>query len=386
MVQPRDFGYGDEEDLLRIQARRFFKTNCDELKIMDLVGKNPDPFREPECLWNQKIWQEMTELGWTMLAVPEESGGMGMSAVAVATLVEEAGRSALPAPLIASINATYVLSACGTDAAKAVLEEIAGGKTATLAITNRNGSWEATDTDVSVSDSNGIVTLDGTAWFVQDARKVDFFVVSAKADKGIGLYSVPVDAPGITIIPDSIVDLTRDQAHVTFEGVKADSGNEVAEAGQGDAALDAARPAILTMVSADMCGAGEWQLQTTTEYAKQRIQFERPIGFFQAVKHPIVNMMIMIDTARSHVYNAACAIDHEPENAKQYAHMAKASASDMANFCSGRSVQFHGGMGFTWECFVQLYFKRQIHNQILYGDAAYHRAKLADLLMGPITP
>jgi alkylation response protein AidB-like acyl-CoA dehydrogenase len=385
MAQPRDFGYGEEEELLRVQAKRFFKTNCDELKLMDLVGKNPDPHREPECLWNQEVWRDMMELGWTMLAVPEESGGLGMSAVAVATLVEEAGRTALPAPLIASINATYVLSACSTDGAGAVLEEIVGGKTATLAVTDRNGSWEPADTDVSVSHPGGVSTLDGTAWFVQDARKVDFFVVSAKADKGIGLYIVPVDDPGVTIIPDSIVDLTRDQAHVAFSGVKVDKEKVAAEIGHGDAALEAARPAILTMVSADMCGAGEWQLQTTTEYAKQRIQFGRPIGFFQAVKHPIVNMMIMIDTARSHVYNAACAIDHEPEKARQYAHMAKASASDMAAFCSGRSVQFHGGMGFTWECFVQLYFKRQIHNQILYGDGAHHRAKLADLLMGPIT-
>ena len=385
MAQPRDFGYGEEEDLLRVQARRFFKANCDELKLMDLVGKNPDPHRDPECLWDQKVWQEMTELGWTMLTVPEESGGMGMSAVAVATLVEEAGRSALPAPLIASINATYVLAACSTDAAKAILEEIAGGKTATLAITNKNGSWGSTNTDVSVSNDGGGLTLDGTAWYVQDARKVDYFVVSAKADGGIGLYVVPVDTPGVTIIPDSIIDLTRDQAHITFEKVKVDSVSIAAETGKGNDALDAAMPAILTMVSADMCGAGEWQLQTTTEYAKQRIQFGRPIGFFQAVKHPIVNMMIMIDLARSHMYNAACAIDHESEKAKQYAHMAKASASDMAAFCSGRSVQYHGGMGFTWECFVQLYFKRQIHNQVLYGDAAYHRAKLADLLMGPIT-
>ena len=148
--------------------------------------------------------------------------------------------------------------------------------------------------------------------------------------------------------------------------------------------LEAAKPAVLTMVAADMCGAAEWQLQTTADYAKNRVQFDRPIGFFQAVKHPIVNMMIMIDCARSHVYNAACALDHEPEQAAVYAHMAKAAASDMAAFCSGRSVQYHGGMGFTWECFVHLYFKRQIHNQVLYGDGQYHRAKLADVFIGPV--
>ncbi len=384
MVQPRDFGYGDEEEMLRTEARKFFKQNCDELKLMDLVAKNPDPHRESECLWDQKTWQEMAELGWTTLAVPEEYGGIGMSAVAVATLVEEAGRAALPSPLIATINATYVLTACGTEGARAILGEIADGKTASLAITDKKGSWESTDTDVTISGSGSEVSLDGTAWFVQDARKVDFFVVSAKADTGIGLYVIPTDTPGVTIIPDSIIDLTRDQAHVHFEGVKMGAENVAAEPGKGDAALEAATPAILTMVSADMCGAGEWQLQTTTEYAKQRMQFGHAIGFFQAVKHPIVNMMIMIDMARSHAYNAACAIDHEPEEAVQYAHMAKASASDMGAFCSGRSVQYHGGMGFTWECFVHLYFKRQIHNQVLYGDAAYHRAKLADLMMGTV--
>ncbi|MCP4752951.1 MAG: acyl-CoA/acyl-ACP dehydrogenase [Proteobacteria bacterium] len=383
MTQPKDFGYGVEEQLLQAEARKFFKKQCDELKLMELVADNPDPDREPECQWDEKIWKKMAELGWTTMAVPESAGGMGMSTVAVATLVEEAGRAALPSPLVASINATYVLAACGTENATAVLGQIAEDQTASLAITDKSGSWESSDTDVAAT-GDGTVTLDGTAWYVQDARKVDFFVVKAKSQAGIGLYRVPVDASGVTIVPDSIVDLTRDQAHVRFEGVEVAAENVVAEPGQGNKALDAAMPAILTVVSADMCGAAEWQLQTTTEYAKNRVQFDHPIGFFQAVKHPIVNMMIMIDSARSLVYNAACAIDHEPENADRYAHMAKASASDMAAFCSGRAVQYHGGMGFTWECFVHLYFKRQIHNQILYGDAAYHRAKLADMLMGPI--
>lgn len=383
MVQPKDFGYGVEEQILRTEARKFLKDHIDELTLMDLVADNPDPDREPECLWDKKTWRKMAELGWTTLAVPEEAGGIGMSAVAVATLVEETGRAALPSPLIATVNATYVLIACDTESAMTALGEIAEDKTASLAITNEKGSWDSSKTDVTASGSGKTVTLNGTAWFVQDARKVDFFVVKAKSDAGIGLYVVPVDSPGVTIIPDSIVDLTRDQAHVSFEGVEVEAANVAAEPGKGSLALDKAQPAILTMVSADMCGAGEWQLQTTAEFAKQRVQFDHPIGFFQAVKHPIVNMMIMIDEARSHVYNAACALDHEPDEVVAYAHMAKASANDMAEFCSGRSVQYHGGMGFTWECFVHLYFKRQIHNQVLYGDAAYHRTKLADILMGP---
>jgi alkylation response protein AidB-like acyl-CoA dehydrogenase len=131
-----------------------------------------------------------------------------------------------------------------------------------------------------------------------------------------------------------------------------------------------------------MCGAAEWQLQTTAEYARVRKQFDRPLGYFQAVKHPLVNMMLDIDQARSLAYNAACAIDAEPQTAAQYARMAKSSASDMAAFCSGRSVQLHGGIGFTWECDVHLFFKRQQHNQQLFGDGVYQRAKLAELMDG----
>jgi alkylation response protein AidB-like acyl-CoA dehydrogenase len=384
MAQPKDFGFGVEEQLLQSEARKFFKKNLDELKLMELVGSDSDPHRQPECLWDEKTWEQMADLGWTTLAVPEEAGGIGMNAVAVASFIEETGRAALPSPLMVTVNSTYVLRECKTDAALAVLKEIAEDKTVSLAITNQKGSWDSLDTDVEASISGEKAVLKGTAYFVQDARKVDLFLVKAKSEAGIGLYVVSASAAGVTILPDAIVDLTRDQARVTFDGVEVNVDRVVAEAGKGNLALDAAEPAVFTMLAADMCGAAEWQLQTTTEYAKTRVQFDRPIGFFQAVKHPIVNMMISIDSARSHVYNAACAIDYEPEKAREYAHMAKAAACDMAEFCSGRSVQYHGGMGFTWECFVHLYFKRQIHNQVLYGDAGYHRAKLADMLIGPV--
>lgn len=377
MSQPKNFGFGEDEMMLRDSARKFFQNNFPTDKLHKLVASNPEPTREPECLWDQDLWNQMVELGWTTLAVPESAGGIGMSAVAVAALAEEVGRAAFPCPLVSTINATYVLANCGTDEATAVLGQIAEGKTATLAITNQQGSWASTDTDVSAEGD----TLNGTAWFVQDAQKADLLVVKAKSDQGIGLYVVSATAEGVNLVADSIVDLTRDQAHIEFNGVKAEQ--IIAQPGKGTEALDKAEPYVLTVVAADMCGAGEWQLQTTTEYAQVREQFGRPLGFFQGVKHPIVNMMLKIDEARSLVYNAACALDTEPELAEQYARMAKASASDMAAYCSSRSVQFHGGIGFTWECFVHLYFKRQKHNQVLFGDAMYQRAKLADILIGP---
>ncbi len=377
MTQQKNFGFGEDEAMLRDSAAKFFADNATADKIHTQVADDFNIHRDIESIWDRDLWRQITELGWTAACVPEEAGGIGMPLVAAVALAEEAGKAAFPSPLIATFNATFVLNACGTDAAKAALSQIAGGQAASLAITNERGSWEPTDTDVSVADGK----LSGTAWFVQDAQKADFFVVAAKGSEGVGLFTVEAQDSGITITPDGIIDLTRDQAHINFDNVTA---TEVAACGSGDTVLSTATPAILCITAADMVGSGEWLLQTTTEYASTRVQFDRPLGFFQAVKHPLVNVMIEIDQAKSLTYNAACAYAEEPENAERFARMAKAAASDMAIFSASRAVQFHGGIGFTWECYVHLFFKRQMHNQVLFGDAKYQRAKLADALMGAV--
>jgi alkylation response protein AidB-like acyl-CoA dehydrogenase len=374
MAQPSDFGFGEEEVMLRDSAAKFFADNMPINKLHALVADDSNPEKGLEAKWDSGLWAQMVELGWTMLAVPERAGGMGMGAAAVAGLCEEAGKAAFPSPLLATVNCTYMLTACETAAADTALEVIVEGGAASYAGINAAGSWESVDTDVTAADGK----LNGTACFVQDAQKVGYLLVKASAGDSTGLYWVATDAEGLEINPDAIVDLTRDQARVTFNNVAATQVSTDAIA-----VLAATSAVVLTMVSADMVGAGEWQLQTTVEYAKTRKQFEHELGFFQAVKHPLVNAMVDIDQTKSLVYSAASAIDNEPEDAERLAHMAKASASDMAGFVSSRSVQFHGGIGFTWECFIHLYFKRQMHNQALWGDGAYHRARVADLVMGP---
>ena len=375
MTQPDNFGFGEEAALLKSSARKFFTDRFPTSTLHALVAGDHRPERASECQWDPGMWQELVELGWTMLAVPESAGGVGLPAVAVAGLAEELGRAAFPCPLLGTINASYVLATCGAEAAPA-LAEIAEGRSASLAITNSVGSWSPGDTDVSCQDGQ----LNGTAWYVQDARKADRLLVSAQTETGLGLYWVATDAAGVSVQADTIVDLTRDQAHVRFDNVQA-----TRVAANGLAALAQAMPAIWTVLAADMVGAAEWQLQTTVEYVGTRQQFDRPLGFFQAVKHPLVNVMLQIDQAKSLVYNAACAIDTDPARAAQFAHMAKAAASEAAAFAADRSVQLHGGIGFTWECFVHLYFKRQKHSQLLWGDAAWHRARLADIVIGPTT-
>ncbi len=373
MTQPNNFGFTEEATMLKDSARKFFADNFPTEKLHHLVADNPDPERSPGFHWEPELWQQMVELGWTAIAVPEECGGLGMPLVAVAGLVEEVGRAAFPCPLLSTFNTCRVLQNCG-GAGQPALEEIAAGTAATLAITSVDGSWNPGHCGVTVRDG----ALYGTASFVQDAGKVKRFLVSANGDSGLALYWVDADAAGLQIQTDGIVDLTRDQATLHFDGVQ---GEWLTDAGL--AALNLAMPAIWTLLAADIAGAAEWQLQTTVEYVSVRQQFDHPLAFFQAVKHPLVNVMVQIDQTRSLLYNAACAIDCEPEKSLQFAHMAKASASETAALASGRSVQCHGGIGFTWECFIHLYFKRQKHSQVLWGDAAWHRARLAEILIGP---
>ena len=379
MTQANNFAFGEDEKMLRDTARKFLQDNLPTDKLHQLVASDSEPYRPPQCNWGQELWQKIVDLGWTTVIVPEEDGGMGMSLVALCALVEETARAALPSPFIATANASLVLRECKTVSASHLLGEIARGKSASLACTPKNGSWLATDCDVTITDGK----LNGSAWFVQDAKKVDTFIVQARDGEQTALYTVNINSEGLDVIPDAIIDLTRDQAHLHFNNVAVNDEHLLTS--DASTALTKAEPAILTLVAADICGAGEWQLQTTVEYMKVREQFGHQLGFFQALKHPLVNVMIMLDQAKSHVYNAACAYDSEPENTAKFARMAKAAASDLAAYASNRSIQFHGGIGFTWECFVHLYTKRQKHNQILYGDAKYQRVKLAEILMGPIT-
>ncbi len=383
MAISKDFGFGPDEQLVRDQARRFLCESVPADRLRTLVARDHREAYETDVQpapWDEELWRQMVELGWTALGVPESSGGLGAKAVVTTALAEEIGRVAVPSPLPVTMIATAVLRAAGEGAAP-YLQKIAHGEPTTLAVTPESGSWDPNDTDVEARrGTGGAVMLHGRAAFVQDARKCRQFVVSARGAGGVGLYVVPADAKGLEIVPDRIVDLTRDQATLVFDGVAVEAGAVVAPEGKGAAALEAATPQILTLLAADLCGAAEWQLQTMAEYARSRVQFERPIGFFQAVKHPIVNVMIALDRARSITYAAACAIDEDPRDALRLARMAKAAASDAGAFASDRSVQLHGGIGFTWECNVHLWFKRQKHTEQLFGSATYQRERLARIL------
>ena len=373
MTQARDFGFGEEQEMLKDSARRFMEDNEPLLALRKTIAGTEDPYfgKERPGSYDTEAWHEMVALGWTALAVPEDAGGVGMNLVTAVAVAEEVGRAAMPTPLTSTMQTTFVLCEAATPAATSRLQKIAEGKSATLATYGKAGSHEPEQTDVTASDG----ALNGTSYYVQDLQKVDFLIVAAKQGSAVKLYAVDVGADGINAEPDRIVDLTRDQGRVTFNNVSAECISE-----DGAATLHKALPAILTLVAADIAGGCEWLLQATAEYAKIRVQFDRPIGFFQAVKHPVVNMMILADQTRSLVYAAACAYDTEPATAHRAAHLAKSNASDSAEFCANRATQLHGGIGFTWAHDVQIYHKRLIHSQHLYGDGTWQREKASQYL------
>ncbi|MCP4005802.1 MAG: acyl-CoA/acyl-ACP dehydrogenase [bacterium] len=370
--------------MLRDLARSFLDEHLPIDRLRTLVASDPEEVYErgEPTQWDEGLWKQIVELGWTGLAVSEADGGVGFSLAGIAGLVEEVGRHALPSPLVATLNASFALRTSETKEASVWLGRIADGASASLAISDASGSWELADCGVSAREQGDQLVLDGSACFVQDAFKADVLLTSARLGERLVLCVVSKDASGVTLERDQIHDLTRDQASVQFQDVRVSAQDVISR--DGLAALRAAWPAILVVVSADLCGTNEWQLQTTVEYAKNRKQFDHQLGFFQAVKHPLVNAMVSIDRARSLLYNAACCVDIGADSAESAARMAKSAASDAGAFISDRSVQLHGGIGFTWECDVHLFFKRSMHNQALYGDGVHQRRKLAVDLIGPI--
>jgi len=381
---PQDFGFGDEEALMRDTARRMLSERLPLETLRKLIAASPEQTYDKgeRAPWDSQLWDEMVALGWTGLAAGEAEGGLAASLVGIVAMVEEAGRHALPSPLIPTLMASLVLRAAGGEVASQLLSRIARGAAASLAITNERGSWEPEHAPLIAREVDQSLVLNGEARFVQDGFKADILIGSARLGDKLVLWAIETDAVGLSLEADRIHDLTRDQASANFHGVHLGPGSIVSR----DAApvLRAAWPSLLTLVSADLCGASERLLQTTVEYAKARVQFDRPIGFFQAVKHPLVDAMVDIDRARSLLYHAAAEIDAGSDQAEIASRMAKSAASDAAAYISDRAIQLHGGIGFTWEYGLHIFFKRNLHNQALFGDGVHHRKKLAERLIGPI--
>lgn len=365
---PRNFGFDDEHELLRDSARGFLDERCPVSEVRrlyeDPVGHDPG------------LWKEMAQLGWTGLVIPEAQGGAELGALHLALLMEEMGRVVLPSPFVGSTLAGVALAAAGGEA---WLPGVAAGDLlATLAFCEPDGTWEPGRETATAEPTDGGFVLNGTKAYVLAAASAGLVVAPFRVGDETALFAVELPTGGVEVAAEIGIDPTRRTGRIRFEGTRVQQDARL----PGDAreALQKTYTLGWAALAAEAVGGAETTLGITREYAIERTQFNRQIGSFQAVKHPIVNVMIDVESARTLAYAAAAAIDHS-DDAEVPARMAKAAATDAYHFAANRAVQLHGGYGFTWDCDAHLHVKRALWNRATLGDALHHRRRLATALL-----
>ncbi len=371
---PENFGYGQDQEVFRGSVRKFLEKEAPAEKVRQWM--------ETEKGDEPAIYRQMAELGWLGLVIPEEHDGLGLPTLDLAVLCEEMGRKVLPSPFFGTLLASVALAYAGDEEQKKrYLPRLASGEiSAALAVSDENGSWSPEHGKSTAAKTADGIKLQGKKLHVTDAESAGLILATVKEAEGPSLFAIELPAEGVEVVPETLVDATRRSAQVLFNGVIV---QESARIGDPGGAADAIREAYLKgwiALAGEAVGGAMTLLEITVDYAKVREQFGKPIGAFQAVKFPLVDMMIAAESARSLLYAAAAAVDHEPERAELLCRMAKAACSESYAEEAAKSVILHGGIGFTWECDVHLYFKRAQWIKFALGDPAWHRRKIGELL------
>ncbi len=366
----------DERDELAATARAFLDRASSSARVRELIADDSGI--------EVALTAQMAQLGWLGLLVPEADGGAGAGLAEAVVVAEELGGHLTPGPFFSSaVLATSALVLAGDDRQRArwLPALMAADATGTAALTGPSGRLDHDLLDVAVGDDGGRVHLDGVAGFVPDAHLAQVFVVAARDGDHTRLVTVERGATGLTVEPAPTVDRTRRLATVRFErvAVAADAflGGREDRADTIDALVDRA----LVLLAADAVGAARAVLALSVEYAKERVQFGRTIGSFQAVKHMLANMFVRAEAASVAVEGAAEAVDADPASARRSVTVAASYARDAAVQVAGDAVQVHGGIGFTWEHDCHLYLKRTTLDAALLGDSAVHRERLAAIVL-----
>jgi alkylation response protein AidB-like acyl-CoA dehydrogenase len=370
-----DFAFSEEQEMLRRSARDFLAKECSPKVVRRLM--------EGDDAYDPALWKKLADLGWTALGIPEQYGGVG-TFLDLVVVLEEAGRALLPGPFFATMGmAVPALIESGTEAQKkeALGAIAAGNARATLAVTEPSGRWDASGITVTAKQAGGGWRLDGVKLFVPDAEHADYTVVAARTrgegEDGISLFLVKGRPKGMTVSPLKTLDMTRRWAEVRFDGVELGADALMGAAGAAWPRLKRALEWSTAALCAEMVGGAQKVLETSTDYAKTRHQFGKPIGIYQAVSHKLADMLVLSESSRSATYYAAWAVEADAPDRSMAASMAKAYVSDAYRKIAGDGIQVHGGIGFTWEHDMHLYFKRAKSSEVTLGDATYHRELVA---------
>jgi alkylation response protein AidB-like acyl-CoA dehydrogenase len=359
------FGLSESQEFLKDSARKFFAGECPSAEMRRLM--------ETDTAYDASLWSKLTDQGYTGIIFPEEYGGVGLGKVELMLLMEESGRALLPGPFFSTVVlAGSVLDAVATPPHKTkYLAPICRGEVrATVAILEASANWNLRDLQLSATHGK----LTGKKFFVSDAGIADFLIVVARD----GIFVVDSKARGLKISPMSGMDLTRKLYTVEFNDTPAEQIGSVASPTR---ALDVATSAL----AAELVGGMQRTLDITVEYAKTRKQFGKPIGMFQAVQHQCADMYLETESSRSAVYYAGWALEENSADATTAVSIAKMYASDAARTVGNRGIQIHGGMGFTWENDVHLYYRRAKASETAFGDATFHRERIASMVIDSAT-
>lgn len=321
------------------------------------------------------VWTQLAgQLGVVGLAIPEEYGGAGFGYRELAFALEQAGAALLVAPLLSTVSAAAAITLSDDDDVKRdYLPALAAGTmTATLALAEETGTWDG-DVGALATGDGATLTVTATKMYVLDGQFADVLVVSARGPDGDGLYLVHADAPGVTVIALRTLDPTRAQARVELV-------NAAARRIASGPAVGHALAIAGVLLAAEQVGGAQRCLDMAVSYAKVRVQFGRPIGGFQAIKHKCADMLLDVESARSAAYYAAAVLDNKSDDLAVASVLAQAHCSAAYTRVAGENIQIHGGIGFTWEHPAHLYFKRAKSSELLYGDPIRQRARLADLV------
>jgi alkylation response protein AidB-like acyl-CoA dehydrogenase len=365
-----NFAFTEEQEELRKTVRAFLDAKSSETAVREQM--------ETVSGFDPAVWSQMgSQMGLMGIHIPEEFGGMGFSYIELGVVLEEMGRSLLCAPYFSTVvMAANTLMQSGDEAAKKkYLPAIASGETtATLASVEPSGKWDESGVTMQAKGSGSSFTLTGTKMFVLDGHTSSLIIVSARTAKGVSLFAVEGNAKGLTRTALSTMDQTRKQAKLEFADVPA---TLIGTEGKGWEVLTRVNDLIVVALAAEQVGGAQKVLDMAVEYAKVRVQFGRPIGSFQAIKHKCADMLLEVESAKSAAYYGMWCAAEMNDELPSVASLSKAYCSEAYFHAAAENIQIHGGIGFTWEHPAHLYFKRAKSSELLFGDPTYHRELLA---------
>jgi alkylation response protein AidB-like acyl-CoA dehydrogenase len=356
-----NFGFSDEQLAIKRTAREFLESHYKLERVRELAAD--------ERGFTDGQWEQLAQFGWPGVTVAEGDGGLGLGAVELIVIEEELGYALAPSPLLSTISAALLLGAAGSEAQRRRwLAPIAAGELrGTVAVWDEGAGWAPDRSDVWLENE----TLTAAKIAVPDADAADLLIIAGREGRH---YLVERVAPGLEIAPVQALDPTRKLFTVTLECTPA----ELLERHDNDR-IAHANAVIATALAAENVGIAQRAMEMAVAYAKERKQFDRPIGSYQAVAHRCAQMLLEVEGARSLTYGAAWALDHDHALAQRSASMAKAYASDAGFRVCASALQVHGGIGFTWEHDLHFFLKRATANAHAFGDARWHRERVAAL-------